>query len=350
MHSPHCVLVTGGAGFIGLNFVRYLLDEHPQLRVVTIDALTYAASREDLLAGIDESRHTFVHGDIADDTLVRSLLRDHDVDTIVNFAAESHVDRSIDRAAPFVHTNVLGAFALLESARDVWLGGSHHTVRFHQVSTDEVYGSLRDDEPPFTERTSYTPSSPYAATKAAADHLVRAYAHTYGLAVTITNCSNNYGPFQHAEKFIPTVIRSSLAEQPIPIYGRGENIRDWLYVLDHCRAIDVVLRRGEAGETYLVGANNERRNIDVAREICRILDDLRPRGTGSYENLLTFVADRLGHDHRYAIDASKLVTSLNWRPRASFERTLRDTVGWYLGRWRDQVPQGPPARLRTAAL
>jgi dTDP-glucose 4,6-dehydratase len=346
MHIPRCVLVTGGAGFIGVNFVRYLLDEHPELRVVTIDALTYAGCRDDLVTDIDSTRHTFVHGDIADDSLVRLVLRDHNVDTIVNLAAESHVDRSIDGPAPFVHTNVVGTFALLEAARGAWLQGKPKSVRFHQVSTDEVYGALGDDEPPFTEYTPYAPNSPYSATKAAADHLARAYAHTYGLPVTITNCSNNYGPFQHAEKFIPTIIRSCLAERLIPIYARGQNIRDWLYVSDHCRAMDLVIRYGQPGETYLVGAGNERRNIDVARQVCGILDELRPRTDGSYENLLAFVADRPGHDYRYAIDASKL-TTLGWRPAETFVRALRETVSWYLARWQHRLPEDPPARLHT---
>jgi dTDP-glucose 4,6-dehydratase len=346
-HTPRGVLVTGGAGFIGLNFVRYLLGKYPDLPVVTLDALTYAGSRDDLPNSVDSTRHTFVHGDIADGKLVSSLLRNHDLDTIINLAAESHVDRSIDGPAAFVHSNIFGTFALLEAAREVWLDDARtSSVRFHQVSTDEVYGSLGDGETRFTERTPYAPNSPYAATKAAADHLVRAYFETYGLPVTITNCSNNYGPFQHPEKFIPTVIRSCLAERPIPIYGRGANIRDWLYVTDHCRAIDLVVRRGNPGETYLIGASNERKNIDIAREICRMLDELRPRGNGSYEALLSFVPDRPGHDYRYAIDATKLVTTLGWRPVAGFQSALRETVSWYLTRWQERLPRDPPPRLR----
>lgn len=347
-HTPRCVLVTGGAGFIGVNFVRYLLDEHPDLRVVTIDALTYAGSRDDLLTGIDTTRHRFVCGDITDASLVQSLLSDEEVDTVVHLAAESHVDRSIDAPAAFVHTNVLGTFTLLEAARESWLQRARDsTVRFHHVSTDEVYGSLDDDAPRFTEHTPYAPNSPYSATKAAADHLVRAYSQTYGLPVTITNCSNNYGPFQHAEKFVPTVIRTCIAERPVPIYGRGSNIRDWLYVVDHCRALDVVIRTGQPGETYLIGARNERRNIDVARQICRILEELHPRAVGSYEELLTSVPDRPGHDYRYAIDASKLMTTLGWQPAETFDRALRQTVSWYLARWQHRLPDDPPARLHT---
>lgn len=339
MHSPRSLLVTGGAGFIGANFVRYFLDAHPEARIANLDSLTYAGSLDNLRGALDDPRHTFIHGDIANGPLVLSLMRSHHVDTVVHFAAESHVDRSIDGPAAFVHTNVLGTFVLLEAAREVWggltlasAGSGDGSVRFHQVSTDEVYGSLNDDDPPFTERTPYAPNSPYSASKAAADHLVRAYAHTYGLPITITNCSNNYGPLQHPEKFIPTVIAACLAERPIPVYGTGRNIRDWLHVRDHCTAIDTVLRRGAPGGTYLVGADNERRNIELTRIICRLLDELRPRAAGSYEELISFVTDRAGHDFRYAIDAGKLTAELGWKPDIEFETGLRETIEWYVRR------------------
>lgn len=345
MHEPRNMLVTGGAGFIGANFVRYALATHPDARVVNLDSLTYAGSRDNLRGVMDDPRHTFVHGDIEDGPLVLSLLADHAIDTIVHFAAESHVDRSIDGPAAFVHTNVLGTFVLLEAARERWLGGKRlgagfagASVRFHQVSTDEVYGSLGDDDPPFTEQTPYAPNSPYSASKAAADHLVRAYAHTYGLPVTITNCSNNYGPYQHTEKFIPTVVSACLGERPIPVYGTGTNVRDWLHVLDHCTAIDAVLRRGVPGETYLVGADNECRNIELTRLICRLLDELRPRTAGPYDELITFVTDRAGHDFRYAIDAGKLATQLDWQPSIPFESGLRQTIEWYMA----GVSEGSP--------
>jgi dTDP-glucose 4,6-dehydratase len=332
-HHPRNVLVTGGAGFIGLNFVRYLLEKYPEVSVVTLDLLTYAGSRADLEAIADPARHVFVHGDIADALLVRDVLSRHRIDTIINFAAESHVDRSIDAPAAFVRTNVVGTFTLLEAARDAWPeGGGSGSTRFHQVSTDEVYGSLADDEPPFTERTPYAPNSPYAASKAAADHLVRAYHRTYGLPVTITNCSNNYGPYQHAEKFIPTVIQSCLDGQPIPIYGAGTNVRDWLHVSDHCTAVDLAVRSGRPGETYLVGANNEWRNIDLARQICRLLDELRPLSGKRYEELIASVADRRGHDFRYALDGSKMCSELGWQPAIGFDDGLRSTVEWYLAR------------------
>jgi len=350
-HTPRNVLVTGGAGFIGLNFVKYLLGTYGDVNVITLDLLTYAASPEDLAAVDGGGRHLFVRGDVADQALVGELLSGHAIDTIAHFAAESHVDRSIDGPAAFVHTNVVGTFALLEAARETWLESPRAaTVRFHQVSTDEVYGALHDGDPPFNERTPYAPNSPYAASKAGADHLVRAYHRTYGLPVTLTNCSNNYGPHQHAEKFIPTVIRSCLAERPIPIYGAGKNVRDWLHVRDHCQAIDLVIRRGRVGETYLVGAGNEARNIELARSICRIMDELRPRAGLTHEELLASVADRPGHDFRYAIDGSKLASELGWAPSAGFEEGLRETVQWYLDRWSRTPPPDLPERKRTVAV
>ncbi|MEO7502887.1 MAG: dTDP-glucose 4,6-dehydratase [Gemmatimonadaceae bacterium] len=330
-HTPRSMLVTGGAGFIGANFVEHVLRNDPEVQVTTLDALTYAGSLDNLSVVIDDPRHDFVKGDITDRELVDELIRKRPVDTVVHFAAESHVDRSISRPAAFIETNLVGTFTLLEVARAAWLSnGTRNDVRFHHVSTDEVFGSLAEDDPPFNERTPYSPNSPYSASKAGSDHLVNAYHHTYGLPVTMTNCSNNYGPYQHAEKFIPTVIRSALAETPIPIYGAGLNIRDWLYVTDHCDAIDTVVRRGRDGQTYLIGGQSERRNIDIAREICGILDELRPRSRGKYADLLTSVTDRLGHDFRYAIDCSLIEKELGWKQRETFASGIRKTVGWYL--------------------
>ena len=330
-HTPRSVLVTGGAGFIGANFVEHLIQTDPAVRVTTLDALTYAGSIENLAQVIGDPRHDFVRGDITDAPLVSSLLNDRSIDTIVHFAAESHVDRSITGPAAFITTNVVGTFTLLEASRTAWLGSHKRPdVRFHHVSTDEVFGSLTETDPAFSETTPYSPNSPYSASKAGSDHLARAYHHTYGLPVTVTNCSNNYGPYQHAEKFIPTVIRSALAEKPIPIYGAGLNIRDWLYVADHCKAIDTVVRNGANGETYLVGGRSERRNIDIATEICGILDDLSPRKQGSYADLLASVTDRLGHDFRYAIDSSFTEKELGWKPEETFRTGIRRTVNWYL--------------------
>ncbi len=265
-HTPRSMLVTGGAGFIGANFVEYVLRSDPEVRVTTLDALTYAGSLDNLAAVVEDPRHDFVKGDITDRELVDELIRDRPIDTIVHFAAESHVDRSISGPAAFIQTNLVGTFTLLEAAREAWVAnGRTEDVRFHHVSTDEVFGSLGEKDPPFNERTPYSPNSPYSASKAGSDHLVNAYHHTYGLPVTMTNCSNNYGPYQHAEKFIPTVIRSALAEKPIPIYGKGVNVRDWLYVADHCIAIDAVVRNGRDGATYLIGGQSERRNIVADR-------------------------------------------------------------------------------------
>ena len=330
-HTPKNVLVTGGAGFIGANFLEYLLGSDSLVNVVTLDSLTYAGSVANLDGVMSNPRHQFVKGDITDAALVNRLVTEKAIDTIVHFAAESHVDRSITGPAAFISTNVVGTFTLLEAARTAWLGnGARYDVRFHHVSTDEVFGSLSDSDPPFSETTPYSPNSPYSASKAGSDHLVRAYHHTYGLPVTITNCSNNYGPYQHAEKFIPTVIRSALAEKPIPIYGAGLNIRDWLYVGDHCSAIDLVVRQGEDGETYLIGGRSERRNIDIARQICGILDEKSPRRSGRYDELLTSVTDRLGHDFRYAIDSSVIENSLGWKQSETFDTGIRKTVDWFL--------------------
>ena len=330
-HTPKNVLVTGGAGFIGANFLEYLLASDPSVNVVTLDSLTYAGSVANLDGVMSNPRHQFVKGDITDAALVNRLITEKAIDTIVHFAAESHVDRSITGPAAFISTNVVGTFTLLEAARTAWLGnGARPDVRFHHVSTDEVFGSLNESDPPFSETTPYSPNSPYSASKAGSDHLVRAYHHTYGLPITITNCSNNYGPYQHAEKFIPTVIRSALAEKPIPIYGAGLNIRDWLYVEDHCSAIDLVVREGKNGNTYLIGGRSERRNIDIARLICGLLDERDPRKSGKYEDLLSSVTDRLGHDFRYAIDSSVIERELGWQPEETFNTGIAKTIDWYL--------------------
>ncbi len=335
-HVPERVLVTGGAGFIGANFVRHLLATDPSVTIVDLDLLTYAGSLDNLAELPDPSRHLFVRGDIQDAELVQRLFREHRLDTVVHFAAESHVDRSITGPGAFVRTNVLGTFTLLEAARQAWIVDRElgaRSVRFHHVSTDEVYGSLDRADPPFSETTPYAPNSPYSASKAGSDHLVRAYRHTYGLDATLSNCSNNYGPFQHDEKFIPTVIRACLSGQPIPVYGDGSNVRDWLYVGDHCAAIDRIVREGQSGETYNVGGRSERANIDVARTICRILDRLVPAGA-PHEKYLSFVPDRPGHDWRYAIDSRKIQERLRWARKETFESGLERTVRWYVERAR----------------
>ena len=326
------VLVTGGAGFIGSNFVRHLLRTEPEALIVNLDALTYAGSPENLKDLPQPSRHTFVQGDIRDRALVDELLRRHRIDTIVHFAAESHVDRSILGPEPFVQTNVVGTFTLLEAARRYWLVDPGHASdghRFHHVSTDEVYGSLGPKEAAFSEITPYAPNSPYAASKAASDHLVRAYGHTYGLQVTISNCSNNYGPFQFPEKLIPLMILNALAGRPLPVYGDGQQIRDWLYVEDHCEAIASILKRGRPGETYNVGGGNQPANLTIVRTICDMLDEIRPTNE-SYHRLIQFVADRPGHDRRYAMDITRIQRDLGWDPRHSLADGLRATVEWYL--------------------
>ncbi len=327
------VLVTGGAGFIGSNFVRYLLEAEPGVRIVNLDALTYAGSAENLreLPGAD--RHTFVEGNICDAALVSGLLREHHVDTIVHFAAETHVDRSILSPELFFQTNVMGTFTLLEAARRYWFEDDSAPeaadFRFHHVSTDEVYGSLGPGDPAFSETTPYNPNSPYAASKASSDHLVRAYHHTYGLPVTISNCSNNYGPYQFPEKLIPLMILNARAGKPLPVYGDGMQIRDWLFVTDHCEAIHLVLRRGQPGETYNVGGGNQPPNLSVVETICDLLDELQPRAS-SHHDLIQYVADRPGHDRRYAMDISKIRRTLGWTPRHSMDDGLRLTVEWYM--------------------
>jgi dTDP-glucose 4,6-dehydratase len=325
------LLVTGGAGFIGANFVLGAIADG--LRVVNLDKLTYAGNPDTLSSLEGNTDHVFVQGDIGDRTLVDRLLREHQPDAIVNFAAESHVDRSIDGPAEFIETNVVGTLALLESARDYWRaleGAAREDFRFLHVSTDEVYGSLGDTGK-FTETTPYAPNSPYSASKASSDHLVRAFHHTYGLPVLTTNCSNNYGPYQFPEKLIPLILHKALAGESLPVYGDGKNIRDWLYVGDHCAAIRRVLDAGRVGETYNVGGNAERENLTVVKTLCALLDDRRPLADGrAREALITFVKDRPGHDRRYAIDASKLENELGWTPTHSFDSGMRDTVDWYL--------------------
>ncbi len=325
------VLVTGGAGFIGSNFVLDWLA-HAGESVVNLDKLTYAGNLANLRSLEADPRHVFMRGDICDADLLRRLLAEHQVRAVVHFAAESHVDRSIHGPAAFVQTNVVGTFSLLEQVRAYWEGLSgERRARFRllHVSTDEVYGSLGPRDPAFTETTPYAPNSPYSASKAASDHLVRAYHHTYGLPVLTTNCSNNYGPFQFPEKLIPLMVLNGLEGKPLPVYGDGANVRDWLYVEDHCRAIRTVLESGVPGETYNIGGAAERSNIDVVKAICALLDRLSPRA-GRHEQLIRFVTDRPGHDRRYAMDSSKLSRELGWSPRESFETGLERTVRWYL--------------------
>ena len=338
LHHPRVVLITGGAGFIGSNLVRHLLSTDAQLRIINLDALTYAGNRVSL-ADVEANhpdRHAFIHGDICDERLVTGLFQIHPIDTVIHLAAESHVDRSIDGPMAFVRTNVIGTATLLHAARQAWAG--RQDVRFHHVSTDEVFGSLGADGL-FTESTSYDPSSPYSASKAGSDHLVRAWGRTYGLPVTITNCSNNYGPYHFPEKLIPLMITNALAGKPLPVYGNGLNVRDWLYVEDHARAIDVVVRQGRPGETYNVGGHNEHANLDIVQRICDVLDELRPDPAGSRRRLITFVQDRPGHDQRYAIDASRIGRELGWYPQETFASGLRRTVQWYLDHqsWLDAI-------------
>jgi dTDP-glucose 4,6-dehydratase len=325
------ILVTGGAGFIGSNFVLNWLETE-STPVVNLDKLTYAGNLQNLASRTNDSRHIFVRGDIADRELVSSLLKQHKPQAIVHFAAESHVDRSIHGPGEFIETNVVGTFSLLEEARAYWSAltpADQARFRFLHVSTDEVYGSLGPNDPAFSERTPYSPNSPYAASKAGSDHLVRAYHHTYGLPTVTTNCSNNYGPFQFPEKLIPLAILNAYEGKPLPIYGDGRNVRDWLFVRDHCEGIRVALAKGRPGETYNIGGASERANIDVVKSLCAIMDELRPAGS-PHAKLITFVKDRPGHDRRYAIDASKIRHELGWQPRERFETGLRATVEWYL--------------------
>lgn len=340
--SQQSILVTGGAGFIGSNFILHWLAQEGS-RVVNLDKLTYAGNPANLAELSDDDRYVFVRGDINDAELVSDLLQRHQPAAIIHFAAESHVDRSIHNAKEFIRTNIEGTFQLLQAARQYWAGLAEtekQNFRFLHVSTDEVYGSLGPTDPAFTEKTPFAPNSPYAASKASADHLVRAFHHTYGLPTLTTNCSNNYGPYQFPEKLIPLMIHNAIAGKPLPVYGDGLNVRDWLYVKDHCEAIRQVLSKGRVGECYNIGGNSEKSNIDVIREICAVLTELKP--AGGYESLITYIKDRPGHDRRYAMDCTKIRNELGWKPSESFSSGLRKTVEWYLAHeeWIASVTSG----------
>ncbi|MHA6494972.1 dTDP-glucose 4,6-dehydratase [Pseudomonas borbori] len=353
------IMVTGGAGFIGSALIRHLLD-HTDHQVLNLDKLTYAGNLESLLSVADSPRYQFLQADIADSETVAAALAQFQPDAVMHLAAESHVDRSIDGPAAFIQTNIVGTYALLESTRAYWAQLDEQRkqrFRFHHISTDEVYGDLHGVDDLFTETTPYAPSSPYSASKAASDHLVRAWQRTYGLPVLLSNCSNNYGPFHFPEKLIPLVILNALDGKPLPVYGNGQQVRDWLYVEDHARALLKVVSEGVVGETYNIGGHNEQKNIDVVRSICALLDELAPRrdagaGAGGYEILITYVKDRPGHDLRYAIDASKVERELGWKPQETFASGLRKTVRWYLDNldWCRRVQDGSYQRERLGAL
>ncbi|MGN0913331.1 MAG: dTDP-glucose 4,6-dehydratase [Alphaproteobacteria bacterium] len=330
------ILVTGGAGFIGANFVPYFAKKYPEYRVINLDKLTYAGNPDNLKDCEGQGNYCFVQGDICDAALVEKLFKDHDIRGVVHFAAESHVDNSITGPRAFIETNLLGTFTLLDAARRYWMKAPHECkegyedCRFHHISTDEVYGALGETGF-FKETTPYDPSSPYSASKAGSDMLVRAYHRTYGMNVTVSNCSNNYGPKQHPEKLIPKIISNALSGKNIPIYGDGKNVRDWLYVLDHCKAIDLIFHKGKSGETYNIGGHNEKNNLEIVDAICSILDEKVPAADGkSYKDLIVFVKDRPGHDRRYAIDAEKLTTQLGWKADETFATGIVKTVEWYL--------------------
>lgn len=337
MKQQH-ILLTGCAGFIGSNFVPYFLDKYPEYTLVNLDLLTYAGNLENLSDVENHPCHIFVQGDIRDRDMVESLFNQYDIRGVIHFAAESHVDNSIKNPGVFVETNVNGTFTLIDVAYKYWMEKpfvrreGYEECRFHHISTDEVYGTLGETGL-FTETTPYAPNSPYSASKASSDMIIRAYHHTYGMNTVITNCSNNYGPKQHDEKLIPTIIRKALSNQPIPIYGDGKNIRDWLYVLDHCKGIDLVYHEGTSGETYNIGGRNERDNLYIVHKICEILDTLKPQAT-SYKELITFVEDRAGHDRRYAIDATKIETKLGWVAEENFESGIVKTIEWYLRKYK----------------
>ena len=326
------ILVTGGAGFIGSNFIRYLQDHQLSSKIVNLDLLTYAGSLQNLHDLPHPEQFVFIQGDVCDQALVEGILRDYQIDTIVHFAAESHVDRSLQGPSAFIQTNIIGTFALLEAARKVWLieqAKTEKEVRFHHISTDEVFGSLEPGDPAFEETTPYAPNSPYAASKASSDHLVRSYGHSFGLPFTISNCSNNYGPFQFPEKLIPLMILNALTGKPLPIYGDGMQIRDWLYVEDHCDAIWTILQKGKNSESYNIGGGNQPPNIEIVKTICAILDKIEPKSE-PYANLIHYVTDRPGHDRRYAMNIEKIRAQLNWQPKFDLERGLLHTVKWYL--------------------
>jgi len=332
------ILVTGGAGFIGANFVVHFVQNHPEYNVVNLDLLTYAGDLENVTEVKNATNYEFVQGDICDKPFIDALFAKYQFTDVIHFAAESHVDNSISGPEAFVKTNVLGTFNLLDAARKLWISAPNQyneafkTSRFHHISTDEVYGTLGETGL-FTETTPYAPNSPYSASKASSDLLVRSYFHTYGMNVVTTNCSNNYGPKQHDEKLIPTIIRKCLSEQNIPIYGDGKNVRDWLYVLDHCKGIELVFFKGKSGETYNIGGRNERNNLYIVNTICELLNQMTPRAKGTYQDLITFVTDRPGHDLRYAIDATKLETELGWKADENFETGIKKTITWYLNKY-----------------
>lgn len=338
------ILVTGGAGFIGSNFIRHLLKYEKDIQIYNFDKLTYAGSMSNLLDLMDTEQYHFIKGDICDETLVESTIAKNKIDTIVHFAAESHVDRSIATPIDFIDTNIRGTFVLLEAAR------KNKIDRFHHISTDEVYGSLNLEDAAFTEKSTYTPRSPYSASKASSDHLVMAYHHTYDLPVTLSNCSNNYGPYQHVEKFIPTVIRSAITNKAIPIYGQGKNIRDWLHVEDHCNAVRLILKTGKNGECYNIGGDNELDNLTLAQYICTQLDSLTPKET-PHANLIQFVTDRAGHDFRYAIDSTKIRTELGWVPKENFAEGMLQTIKFYFDRINsDCISEKPITLLRPVSF
>lgn len=336
------ILVTGGAGFIGANFIDFVLRVSTDIEIYNLDALTYAGNAANLNTLTDPGRHHFIHGDIQDTSLVKSILERQNITRIVHFAAETHVDRSLMEPEKFISSNVWGTVSLLKAALEVWKAGGildEPSVRFHHISTDEVFGELKPGDPPFNELTPYSPNSPYSASKAASDHFVRAFHHSFGLPVTITNCSNNYGPFQYPEKLIPLVILNAIQLKPLPVYGAGQQIRDWLFVGDHCEAVWAVLERGKVGETYCIGGEEQPTNLEVVQALCGILDEYRPVQGRKYSDLITFVTDRPGHDFRYAIDISKIRQELGWFPKTSLDAGLRRTVTWYLDNpeWIGQV-------------
>lgn len=335
------ILVTGGAGFIGANFVPYFIENNSDYNLVNLDLLTYAGNLDNVKEVANHSRYTFVKGDICDRNFVEELFQKYQFHDVIHFAAESHVDNSISGPEAFIKTNVLGTFNLLDTARKLWMSAPNQynagfeTSRFHHVSTDEVYGTLGETGL-FEETTPYAPNSPYSASKAGSDMIVRSYFHTYGMNVVTTNCSNNYGPKQHIEKLIPTIIRKAIQGENIPIYGDGKNVRDWLYVLDHCKGIELAFKKGKAGETYNIGGRNERNNLYIVDKVCSILDEMKPKASGSYKEQITFVKDRPGHDLRYAIDATKIETELGWKADENFESGIIKTVRWYLEKFQNQ--------------